>query len=115
MLTWFDWGEYAIWHFGPALQVSIDGRRETVYTEATVQAHRRFYAGETTSAYSTALQPDYIWLPTRLPVTGQLVAQGWVPVFQGTESVVFAPVGAGPFHQPRTGEPVTGSRCFPGP
>ena len=29
--TSFDWGEYAIWHFGPVLRVSIDGRRETVY------------------------------------------------------------------------------------
>ena len=29
--TTFDWGEPAIWHFGPALRVSIDGRRETWY------------------------------------------------------------------------------------
>src|SRR5262245_52551855 len=32
----FNWGEYAIWHFGPRLRVSIDGRRETVYSERTL-------------------------------------------------------------------------------
>ena len=30
LLVWFDWGEYAIWHMGPGVQVSFDGRRETV-------------------------------------------------------------------------------------
>ena len=30
LLTWFDWGQYAIWHFAPNLKVSLDGRRETV-------------------------------------------------------------------------------------
>jgi hypothetical protein len=28
----FDWGEYVIWHLGPRVKVSIDGRRETVYS-----------------------------------------------------------------------------------
>ena len=28
----FDWGEYVIWHLGPRIKVSIDGRRETVYS-----------------------------------------------------------------------------------
>jgi hypothetical protein len=29
----FGWGEYALWHLGPRIKVSIDGRRETVYPE----------------------------------------------------------------------------------
>jgi len=33
LLVDFDWGEYVIWHLGPQLKVSIDGRRETVYSE----------------------------------------------------------------------------------
>ena len=114
MLTWFDWGQYAIWHFGPDLQVSIDGRRETVYTDRTIQAHRRFYAAdETASAYLRALNPDFIWLPTRLPITGTLRAAGWMPAFDGPVSVVFARPGAGPFEQ--VVNPRTGMRCFPGP
>ena len=30
LVTLFGWGQYAIWHFGPQLRVSWDGRRETV-------------------------------------------------------------------------------------
>jgi hypothetical protein len=27
----FEWGEYAIYHLGPRVKVSVDGRRETIY------------------------------------------------------------------------------------
>src|SRR5687768_1447464 len=114
MLTWFDWGQYAIWHFGPDLQVSMDGRRETVYTDGTIQAHRRFYAADgTASTYLRALNPDYIWLPQRLPITGTLRAAGWKAAFDGPVSVVFARPGAGPFEQVANAH--IGMRCFPGP
>jgi hypothetical protein len=114
MLTWFDWGEYAIWHFGPDLQVSMDGRRETVYTEGTIQAHRRFYAAdETASTYLRALNPDYIWLPKRLPITSTLMKSGWMTAFDGPVSVVLARAGAGPFEQVAASP--TARRCFPGP
>jgi hypothetical protein len=114
MLTWFDWGEYAIWHFGPDLQVSMDGRRETVYTEGTIQAHRRFYAADATAAsYLRALNPDFIWLPKRLPVTDTLRAAGWMAAFDGAVSVVLARAGAGPFEKAAASR--GGMRCFPGP
>src|SRR5262249_15704235 len=29
----YSWGHYAIWHLGPRLRVSIDGRRETIYSD----------------------------------------------------------------------------------
>ena len=44
--TTFNWGEYAIWHFGPDLKVSIDGRRETVYSDAVIAWSREVEAGE---------------------------------------------------------------------
>jgi hypothetical protein len=114
MLTWFDWGEYAIWHFGPGLQVSMDGRRETVYTDVTLQAHRRFYAADDTAlSYLETLDPDYIWLPARLPVTGALAGHGWVPVFTSANSVVFSREGAGPFQA--VAPTPAGTCCFPGP
>jgi hypothetical protein len=114
MLTWFDWGEYAIWHFGPDLQVSMDGRRETVYTDSTIQAHRRFYAADApASSYLRALNPEYIWLPKRLPVTDTLRAAGWMVAFDGPVSVVFARAGTGPLDQAVTSR--TARRCFPGP
>ena len=114
MLTWFDWGQYAIWHFGPDLQVSMDGRRETVYTDATLQAHLRLYdADDTAFSYLRTLNPDYIWLPKRLKVTETLETAGWTAVFDGPVSTVFAPDGTGPFQQVNTETP--SRRCFPGP
>jgi hypothetical protein len=114
MLTWFDWGEYAIWHFGPQLQVSMDGRRETIYTDDTIQAHRRFYAAdETAMGYLRTLNPDFIWLPTHLPVVDRLSAAGWAAIFRSPVSTVFGRAGAGTFQQVLT--PFTATRCFPGP
>jgi hypothetical protein len=37
LVTWFNWGEYAIWHLSPNLKVSTDARRETVYSMRTLQ------------------------------------------------------------------------------
>jgi hypothetical protein len=60
----FNWGEYAIWHWGPRLRVSMDGRRETVYSDATVREQ-----GEVSSGIAAALtffdrvRPEYAWLP----------------------------------------------------
>lgn len=41
----FNWGEYAIWHLAPRIKVSLDGRRETVYSEAIYQENLRFFSG----------------------------------------------------------------------
>src|SRR4029077_7525683 len=45
MITFFDWGQYAIWYLPPGLRISMDGRRETVYTAATIDAHFDLYEG----------------------------------------------------------------------
>jgi hypothetical protein len=114
VVTWFDWGEYAIWHFGPALQVSMDGRRETVYSDSMIQAHRRFYAADDTALpFLSTLDADYVWVPVRLPIADRLPAAGWTPAFRGATSAVFARSGAGPFLS-APAAPV-GRRCFPGP
>jgi hypothetical protein len=41
----FDWGEYVIWHAGPRVKVSVDGRRETVYSDAAYEENLRFTGG----------------------------------------------------------------------
>jgi hypothetical protein len=41
----FDWGEYALWHLGPRIRVSIDGRRETVYSSEVRRINQAFAAG----------------------------------------------------------------------
>jgi hypothetical protein len=59
----FDWGEYVIWHFGPALRVSIDGRRETVYSDDIIEWHRAFDLGAPWArARFLAAKPEYVWL-----------------------------------------------------
>jgi hypothetical protein len=33
----FGWGHFALWHLSPTLKISIDGRRETVYSDRVLQ------------------------------------------------------------------------------
>lgn len=77
--TTFDWGEYALWHFGPALKVSIDGRRETIYSDAVIQLHRRFERGEPDAAAEILkIAPDYVWLPaSKVKPKAWLAANGY--------------------------------------
>lgn len=110
LVSWYNYGHYAIWHLAPALKVSYDGRRETVYSEAVRTAHTRFYRGIEPD-YARQIGADYVWLPKALPVVGMLPAEGWVQIFEGARSVVFAR-RPGAF----TSVPAySGPRCFPGP
>lgn len=45
LAIYFDWGQYAIWHLGPRVRVSDDGRRETVYSPRARALNDRFTAG----------------------------------------------------------------------
>lgn len=94
LLNWFDYGHYAIWHFAPAIKVSIDGRRETVYSRDTIQRHLSFYfSPNDRQATIDALAPDYIWIPSNLAVTERLIADGWKPLFQGPQSTLLSSPG----------------------
>jgi hypothetical protein len=90
LLTWFDWGEYAIWQLAPTgARVSIDGRRETVYSSQVVADHRRFYHGEADGLdYADRIGADTIWLPADTPVVAPLRARGWQTAFASARSVV---------------------------
>jgi hypothetical protein len=45
MAVHFDWGEYALWHLSPGIKVSIDGRRETVYSHRPYTENLLFTSG----------------------------------------------------------------------
>jgi hypothetical protein len=79
LVTFFDWGEYAIWHFGPRLRVSMDGRRETVYSDARIAEHDAIVTGSPAGlAALEAWRPEYVWLPARSAATKRwLVAHGY--------------------------------------
>jgi hypothetical protein len=90
LLTTFDWGEYAIWHFGPRLKVSIDGRRETVYSDSVIQWHRAFERGEPDAQNIVArLSPDYVWLRSSRPLAKQwLIERGYEVVVDNANAFV---------------------------
>ena len=112
LLTWFDWGQYAIWHFAPRLKVSLDGRRETVYSDRFVAQHLRLYFNPDSALdVLSGFQADYAWLPVNLQLTAALDRLGWHRLFTGPVSVIFS-------RQPATASapPVVSPRaCFPGP
>ena len=91
VLTWFNWGEYSIWHFGPDLKVSMDGRRETVYSSEVVAAHLNFYFGASnTWRYADAIKADYVWIPKQLPVARELQLNGWYRLCEGHSSILLS-------------------------
>jgi hypothetical protein len=114
MLTWFDWGQHAIWFLGPAIKVSIDGRRETVYSDRLISDHLDFYFDRPGGRdLPERLTPTIIWLPSALPIVSRLLQQEWVPIYRGPVSVVLARSGVA--RSPPAGAGTTVSRCFPGP
>jgi len=118
LLSWFDWGQYAIWHFAPQLKVSMDGRRETVYSDAFVGRHMRlYYEPETSMAMLDELRPDFAWLPANLPLSASLNRAGWHRIYTGPISIVFAREGAAtPAANQKAAPPIAyGRECFPGP
>lgn len=74
LVTFFNWGEYALWHLGPEVQLSMDGRRETVYSQKRLDEHDVILFGRHGAAeLLTQWQPEYIWLPR-----GSRVARNWL-------------------------------------
>ena len=112
LLTWFDWGQYAIWHFAPALSVSFDGRRETLYSSDYIDRHTNLYFDPSTEqAFLQRLDPDYAWLARDLPLAAELERRGWTRLFAGPESVVLSQRAVPVVQQ----SPIQTSPCFPGP
>jgi hypothetical protein len=92
LLTWFDWGEYAIWHLsGAGIRVSMDGRRETVYSPRVLNEHWAFYRNDANSwMYPDQIGADCIWLPRRLPIVARLREHGWNVAFESGRSIVLS-------------------------
>jgi hypothetical protein len=113
MLTFFDWGEYAIWHLSPAVKVSMDGRRETAYSAAQIDRHLRIYYDRATDDEIQNLDVEYVWLPHTLQVVNRFLRHGWVAIHTGRVSVILAR-NAGLEFRPVPPAPER-ARCFPGP
>jgi hypothetical protein len=114
VLTWFDWGEYALWQLSPAgIRVSMDGRRETVYSARVLADHQRFYQGRADMVdYPERIGADLVWLPSRCPVVEPLRRRGWITVLDTGLSVV---LGRGPGPAAHAVTPPIGPDIFPWP
>ena len=111
MLTWFDWGEYAIWSLSPKIRVSMDGRRETIYSDNVIAQHLAIYSGEGEWKMELGkLDPDYVWLPIKVPTLDIMEASGWTTIFRSQHSAVLSrrPVTSSP------GLEIGSASCFPG-
>jgi hypothetical protein len=87
----FDWGEYVIWHLGPAMKVSIDGRRETVYSDASYQQSLAFARG--TGVWDSLLKnapTDLVLIPNGSPTANLLSrTDGWLALYQDSCCLLF--------------------------
>ena len=112
MVTWFDWGEYALWHLGGGLRVSMDGRRETIYSDTVLEEHFALYEGTPEGvAYLQRLSADYVWLPaSKTRVRDWLAVHGYRIDVDSADSFV-AVRADHPNVFPRSG---TIDACFPG-
>jgi hypothetical protein len=89
MLAYFDWGEMCIWDL-PDSPVSIDGRLDSVYSPAMIDAHWKLYNGEPfdTNVLNIA-RADFALLPSHLAGAASLAKDhNWRAVYFDDLAVV---------------------------
>jgi hypothetical protein len=97
MATEFAWGEYVLWHLGPGVKVSTDGRRETVYSDAAYEETLRFMYGY--DKWDTVLEHpgvDLALVPTKTWPTFNLMRlkPGWTLIYRDDRSALFGRDGS---------------------
>ncbi len=92
LATEFDWGEYIIWHLGPSIKVSIDGRRETIYSQDVYRQNIQFMFGVAAwDAVLTEYPTDMALVYKLAPDDNLLKLQpGWILVFEDAQSSLYA-------------------------
>src|SRR6185503_18032152 len=92
LAVFFDWGEYALWHLSPRLKVSVDGRRETVYSDAVYTENADFVYGIGNWDRLLRRGADVVLVSTEFPVYNLMkLKPGWSLVYEDDQAAVFAP------------------------
>lgn len=115
LVTAFNWGQYALWHLGPEIRVSMDGRRETVYSDQTLAEYDDLILGEPAGLEALdRWQADYAWLPSDAEAAREwFIVNGYRIEFDSGQSFV-AVRGDLPSLPTPAGTPGTSSAaCFP--
>jgi len=91
MAVHFNWGEYFIWQLGPGIQVSIDGRRETVYSEDTYNDTINFmYCRGTWDAVLSKYDSELALVPAESAAANLLrLLPGWITIHQDEIGALF--------------------------
>lgn len=92
----FSWGEYVIWHVGPTVKVSIDGRRETAYTADVYRENLdlMFGLGEWDRLIERP-ETDLALIGKSYPAYNLMAMRpDWVPVYEDAASALFARKGS---------------------
>jgi hypothetical protein len=91
----FDWGEFVLWQLGPAGKVSVDGRRETVYSDEAYRRALDFERGTgDPDAFLRTARTDLVLVRNGAAPAVRLAGDpGWVPLYQDTFCVLFARAG----------------------
>lgn len=113
-----NWGEYVIWHLGPRIQVSMDGRRETVYSPKVYSQYIQFQYGIHNWDGLLSDYPTEIVLVAPSSATYNLMSlhPAWSLVYQDSASALFAKDGSKILEQLRTAtvqELPAGDQFFP--
>ncbi len=87
----FNWGEYALWRLGPDIKVSVDGRRETVYSKDEYELSLHFLSGKGRWDALLEEHPTDLALVYRDGATFNLLTlkPGWELVYEDSLSAVF--------------------------
>jgi hypothetical protein len=92
----FDWGEYVLWHLGPQIKVSVDGRRETVYSDKIYKANLNYMQG--TGDWDAVLEKydtHMSLVSKQFPVFNLMkLKPGWALVYEDPISGLFAQEGS---------------------
>lgn len=83
LITYFNYGEYVLWHLGPRVRVGMDGRRETVYPDSVYDSYMRFQHGrDDWDRYLSMGDPDLAMLRVGLPADNLLeLHDAWSVVY----------------------------------
>jgi hypothetical protein len=96
VVTFFDWGEYAIWHLAPRVRVSMDGRRETVYPRAVYDEDQQLLYG--VGRWDALLHrdaPAAVLMSRRFAADNLLrLSPAWRVAFEDAACTLFVRVGS---------------------
>jgi hypothetical protein len=96
LATLFDWGQYVLWHLGPGVKVSDDGRRESLYSDEIRGINHNWAMG--LGKWDVLLDrypTDMALLDKRLPAFNLMQRKpGWCLVYEDSLAAVFAREGS---------------------